>query len=29
MKGAAKEAGFNDPDDVDKYVKQLRRSKKK
>jgi AbrB family looped-hinge helix DNA binding protein len=28
MKGAAKEAGFNDPDDVVKYIKQLRKNKK-
>jgi AbrB family looped-hinge helix DNA binding protein len=28
MRGAAKEAGFNDPDDVVKYIKQLRKSKK-
>jgi hypothetical protein len=24
MKGAAKEAGFNNPDDVTNYIKQLR-----
>jgi len=29
MKGAAKQAGFNDTDDVVKYIKVLRRSKKK
>ena len=29
MAGAAKKAGFNDPDDVMKYIKQLRNSKKK
>ena len=29
MKGAAKEAGFNNPDDVTNYIKQLRKSKKK
>jgi AbrB family looped-hinge helix DNA binding protein len=29
MKGAAKEAGFNDPDDVVEYIKQLRKSKNK
>ena len=29
MEGAAKEAGFNDPDDVTKYIKNLRKSKKK
>jgi len=29
MEGAAQEAGFNDPDDVVKYIKQLRKSKKK
>ena len=28
MEGAAKEAGFNSPDDVTKYIKQLRRSNK-
>jgi AbrB family looped-hinge helix DNA binding protein len=28
MRGAAKEAGFNDPDDVEKYIKQLRKNKK-
>jgi AbrB family looped-hinge helix DNA binding protein len=28
MEGAAKEAGFNDPDDVVDYIKQLRKSKK-
>jgi AbrB family looped-hinge helix DNA binding protein len=28
MKGAAKEAGFNDPDDVVKYIKQLRKNRK-
>jgi len=26
MEGAAKEAGFNTPDDVTKYVKQLRKA---
>ena len=29
MEGAAKEAGFNDPDDVTRYIKNLRKSKKK
>ena len=29
MKGAAKEAGFNSPDDVTKYIKELRKSNKK
>jgi len=29
MKGSAREAGFNDPDDVVEYIKQLRKSKKK
>ena len=29
MKGAAKQAGFNDADDVVNYIKKLRRSKKK
>ena len=29
MEGAAIEAGFNDPDDVVNYIKQLRKSKKK
>ena len=29
MEGAAKDAGFNDPDDVAKYIKYLRKSKKK
>jgi len=29
MEGAAKEAGFNNPDDVTKYIKDLRKSKKK
>jgi AbrB family looped-hinge helix DNA binding protein len=29
MGGAAKEAGFNGPDDVTKYIKQLRKSKRK
>ena len=29
MEGAAKEAGFNNPDDVTKYIKGLRKSKKK
>jgi len=29
MKGAAKEAGFKSPDDVTKYIKQLRKSNKK
>ena len=28
MEGAAKEAGFNNPDDVMDYIKQLRKSKK-
>jgi AbrB family looped-hinge helix DNA binding protein len=28
MKGAAKEAGFNSPDDVTKYIKQLRKTSK-
>jgi hypothetical protein len=28
MRGAAKEAGFNDSDDVEKYIKQLRKNKK-
>jgi AbrB family looped-hinge helix DNA binding protein len=28
MRGAAKEAGFNDSDDVEKHIKQLRRNKK-
>ena len=28
MEGAAKEAGFNNPDDVTKYIKQLRKSNK-
>ena len=28
MEGAAKEAGFKDPDDVTKYIKNLRKSKK-
>ena len=27
MEGAAKEAGFNNPDDVTKYIKSLRKSK--
>jgi len=26
MEGAAKEAGFNSPEDVDKYIKSLRKS---
>ena len=29
MKGTAKKAGFNDTDDVVKYIKELRKSKKK
>ena len=29
MEGAAIEAGFNDPDDVVDYIKQLRKAKKK
>jgi AbrB family looped-hinge helix DNA binding protein len=29
MKGAAKEAGFKNPDDVTDFIKQLRKSKKK
>jgi len=29
MKGVAKEAGFNNPDDVTNYIKQLRKTKKK
>lgn len=29
MEGAAEEAGFNGPDDVTDYIKQLRRSKEK
>jgi len=29
MQGAAQEAGFNDPDDVANYIKQLRKSRKK
>ena len=29
MGGSAKEAGFNGPDDVVDYIKQLRKSKKK
>jgi len=28
MEGAAQEAGFNDPDDVVDYIKQLRKTKK-
>jgi hypothetical protein len=28
MRGAAEEAGFNGPDDVGKYIKQLRKSKR-
>jgi AbrB family looped-hinge helix DNA binding protein len=28
MKGAAKEAGFNSPNDVTKYIKQLRKASK-
>jgi AbrB family looped-hinge helix DNA binding protein len=27
MEGAAKEAGFDNPDDVTEYIKQLRKSK--
>ena len=29
MEGAAKEAGFKNPDDVTNYIKDLRKSKKK
>jgi hypothetical protein len=29
MKGEAKKAGFNDPDDVVKYIKSLRKAKNK
>jgi len=29
MEGAAEEAGFKNPDDVVKYIKQLRRTQKK
>jgi AbrB family looped-hinge helix DNA binding protein len=29
MEGTAKEAGFDNPDDVMDYIKQLRKSKKK
>jgi len=29
MEGAAQEVGFNDPDDVVNYIKQLRKTKKK
>jgi AbrB family looped-hinge helix DNA binding protein len=29
MKGAAKKAGFSDPDDVMDYIKKLRKSKNK
>jgi AbrB family looped-hinge helix DNA binding protein len=29
MKGTAKDAGFNNPDDVTAYIKQMRKSKKK
>jgi AbrB family looped-hinge helix DNA binding protein len=29
MEGAAKESGFNSPDDVVNYIKQVRKSKKK
>ena len=29
MKGAAEEAGFKRPDDVTKYIKQLRKSNKR
>ena len=29
MEGAAKEAGFNNPDDVMNYIRKLRKSKKK
>ena len=28
MAGAAQEAGFNNPDDVDEYIKQFRKSKR-
>jgi AbrB family looped-hinge helix DNA binding protein len=28
MTGAAQEAGFNSPDDVEEYIKQLRKSKR-
>ena len=28
MEGAAREAGFNDPDDVAAYIKQMRKTKK-
>jgi hypothetical protein len=28
MEGAAKEAGFDGPDDVTKYIKQLRKSRR-
>ncbi|MCL2064950.1 MAG: AbrB/MazE/SpoVT family DNA-binding domain-containing protein [Candidatus Cloacimonetes bacterium] len=28
MEGAAKEAGFNNPDDVEEYIKMLRKSDK-
>jgi AbrB family looped-hinge helix DNA binding protein len=28
MKGTAKKAGFNNPDDVTKYIKQLRKKNK-
>ena len=28
LEGAAKEAGFNSPEDVNKYIKSLRKSKK-
>jgi len=29
MKGEAEKAGFNDPEDVEKYIKSLRKKKKK
>ena len=29
MEGAAEEAGFKNPDDVVKYIKQMRKNKKK
>jgi hypothetical protein len=28
MRGAAEEAGFKGPDDVEKYIKQLRKNKR-